>query len=55
MRIEIMINKEHKISPGIIAALEDELYKNRLPVYPKTGIRIRKGSANGAEQRQAGQ
>lgn len=47
MRIEIMINKEQKISQDILAALEAELYKNFLPIYPDTSIRIRKGSANG--------
>jgi len=47
MRIEIMINKEQKISPETLSALEAELYKNFLPIYPDTSIRIRKGSANG--------
>jgi len=47
MRIEIMLNKEQKISEEIISALEAELYRNFLPVYPNTSIRIRKGSANG--------
>ncbi|MFP3522693.1 DinI-like family protein [Pantoea sp. SIMBA_072] len=47
MRIEIMINKEQKISPETFSALEGELYKNFLPIYPDTSIRIRKGSANG--------
>lgn len=49
MRIDIMIDKEQKISPGVLTFLEAELYKNLLPVYPKTSIRIRKGSANGVE------
>ncbi|WP_313611557.1 DinI-like family protein [Pantoea piersonii] len=47
MRIEIMINKQQKISPNIITALEAELYRNFLPFYPDTTIRIREGSANG--------
>ncbi|KOA68738.1 DinI-like family protein [Pantoea sp. CFSAN033090] len=47
MRIEIMINKEQKISPETLSALEAELYKNFLPIYPDTSIRIRKRSANG--------
>lgn len=47
MRIEIMLNKQQKISQDIIAALEAELYRNFLPVYPDTTIRIREGSANG--------
>ena len=47
MRIEIMINKEQKISTEILSALEAELYKNFLPIYPDTSIRIRQGSANG--------
>lgn len=47
MRIEMMINKEQKISPETLSALEAELYKNFLPIYPDTSIRIRKGSANG--------
>jgi len=49
MRIEIMIDKEQKISQGILAALEAEFYKKLLPVYPKTSIRIRDGSANRVE------
>ena len=49
MRIEIMIDKEQKISQTTIDALECELYRNLRPLYPKTAIRIRKGSANGIE------
>ncbi|ERK13259.1 hypothetical protein L579_0251 [Pantoea sp. AS-PWVM4] len=49
MRIEIMIDKEQKISQATLDALESELLKNLLPQYPKTAIRIRKGSANGIE------
>ncbi|HID3547678.1 TPA: DinI family protein [Klebsiella pneumoniae] len=47
MRIEIMIDKEKKISQETLEALESELYRNLRPLYPKTAIRIRKGSANG--------
>ena len=49
MRIEIMIDKEQKISQSTLDALESELYRNLRPLYPKTAIRIRKGSANGIE------
>lgn len=50
MRIEIMIDKEQKISQStLVDALESELYRNLRPLYPKTAIRIRKGSANGVE------
>ncbi|EBS2329325.1 DinI family protein [Salmonella enterica subsp. enterica serovar Telelkebir] len=49
MRIEIMIDKEQKISQSTLDALESELYCNLRPLYPKTAIRIRKGSANGVE------
>ena len=49
MRIEIMIDKEQKISSATLDALESKLYKNLRPLYPKTAIRIRKGSANGIE------
>lgn len=49
MRLEIMIDKEQKISPAVLAALESELYRHLEPLYPKTAIRIRKGSANGIE------
>ncbi|EPY7338951.1 DinI-like family protein [Klebsiella pneumoniae] len=49
MRIEIMIDKEQKISQAILDALEAELYRNLQPIYPKTAIRIRIGSANGVE------
>lgn len=49
MRIEIMIDKEQNISQTTLDALESELYRNLRPLYPKTAIRIRKGSANGLE------
>ncbi|EFB2273179.1 DinI family protein [Escherichia coli] len=49
MRIEIMIDKEQKISQSTLDALESELYRNLCPLYPKTVIRIRKGSSNGVE------
>ncbi|HBY4596132.1 TPA: DinI family protein [Klebsiella pneumoniae] len=49
MRVEIMIDKEQKISQTTLEALETELYRNLTPLYPKMAIRIRKGSANGIE------
>lgn len=49
MSVEIMIDKEQKISQATLEALETELYRNLPPLYPKTAIRIRKGSANGIE------
>ncbi|HIH8906906.1 DinI family protein [Klebsiella pneumoniae] len=49
MRVEIMIDKEQKISQATLEALETELYRNLTPLYPKTAFRIRKGSANGIE------
>jgi hypothetical protein len=49
MRIEIMIDKEQKINQATLEGLESELYRNLRPLYPKTVIRIRKGSANGIE------
>ncbi|MBL5920744.1 DinI family protein [Lelliottia amnigena] len=49
MRIEIMIDKEQKISQVTLDALEVELYRNLHPLYPRAAIRIRKGSANGIE------
>ncbi|HDT2789909.1 TPA: DinI family protein [Enterobacter asburiae] len=49
MRIQIMIDKEQKISQATTETLESELYRNLRPIYPKTVIRIRKGSANGLE------
>lgn len=49
MRVEIMIDKEQKISQATLEALETELYRNLIPLYPNTAILIRKGSANGIE------
>ncbi|ENL0383944.1 TPA: DinI-like family protein [Enterobacter hormaechei subsp. xiangfangensis] len=49
MRIEIMIDKEQKISQATLEPLKSEPYRNLRPLYPKTAIRIRKGSANGLE------
>ena len=36
MRIEIMIDKEQKISQATLEAIESELYQNLRPLYPKT-------------------
>lgn len=47
MRVEIMIDKEHKISQTTLEALETELYRNLTPLYPKTAIRIRRGGGKG--------
>lgn len=49
MRIEIMIDKQQKISQSTLDALETELSKNLLPLFPSIAIRIRKGSSNGVE------
>ncbi|WP_241613083.1 DinI-like family protein [Rosenbergiella epipactidis] len=49
MRIEIVINKEKKIAQPVLEALESEIYKNLLPLYPKTAVRIRKGTADGID------
>ncbi|MDM3007161.1 DinI family protein [Citrobacter sp. CK191] len=49
MRIDIMIDKEQKISQSTLDALETEPYRNLRPLYPKTAIRIRKGGASGVE------
>jgi hypothetical protein len=38
MRIEIMIDKEQKISQATLDALESELYRNLRPLYPKTAF-----------------
>jgi len=49
MRIEIMIDKEQKVSQATLDALESELIKNIQPQYSNMAIRIRKGSVNGIE------
>ncbi|MGP2501093.1 DinI-like family protein [Pantoea ananatis] len=49
MRLEIMIDKQQKVSQETIEALESEIIKNLQPQFPKMAIRIRKGSANGVE------
>jgi len=49
MRIEIMIDKQQKVSQETIEALESEIIKYLQLQYPKMAIRIRKGSANGVE------
>ncbi|GAA6598607.1 DinI family protein [Klebsiella pneumoniae] len=49
MRVEIMIDKEQKISPATLVALENELYRNLCPLSLKTTIRIHKVCANGIE------
>lgn len=49
MRIEIMINKEKKISQTTLDTLESQLYHNLGYLYPKIIIRIRKGSADSVE------
>ncbi|WP_241593465.1 DinI-like family protein [Rosenbergiella epipactidis] len=47
MHIEIVFNKEKKIAQPVLEALESEIFKTLLPHYPKTTVRIRKGSADG--------
>lgn len=49
MRIEIMIDKEQKISQSTLGVLESGLYRNLRPLYLKTAIRIPKGRANDIE------
>lgn len=49
MRIEIVINKEKKIAQPGLEALESEIHKNLLFLYPKTAVRIRKGTADGID------
>lgn len=49
MRVEIMIDKEQKISQTTLDALESELLKNLQPQYPAVAIRIRKGGATNVE------
>lgn len=49
MRIEIMIDKEQKISQFTLDAFEFELYCNLRFLYFKTVICICKGSFNGVE------
>ncbi len=49
MRVEIMLDREQKISQETLEALEAELLKNLHPHYPAMAIRIRKGSATGVQ------
>lgn len=49
MRVEIMIDKEQKISQTTPEALETELLKNLRPHYPAMAVRIRKGGASNVE------
>ncbi|YCI29815.1 DinI family protein [Erwinia sp. PK3-005] len=49
MQVEIMIDKEQKISQTILDALEAELLKNLHPHYPAMAVRIRKGSATSVQ------
>lgn len=55
MRIEIMIDKEQKISPATLDALESELYRNLRPLFPQTAILIRKGCASSVEPNRFGE
>ena len=41
MRIEIMIDKEQKISQSTLDALESELYRNLRPLYPVSYTHLR--------------
>jgi len=49
VRIEIVFNKEKQIAQPVLEALESEIYKKLLPLYPKTAVTIRKGSADGID------
>ncbi|SXX72028.1 putative DinI-like damage-inducible protein [Klebsiella pneumoniae] len=53
LRMNMMISYQELVrtflSQSTLDALESELYRNLRPLYPKTVIRIRKGSSNGVE------
>ncbi|MGA9618799.1 MAG: DinI-like family protein [Serratia proteamaculans] len=49
MRVEIMIDKEQKISPALLEVLESERHRKLNPLYLTTAIRNRKGIVNGIE------
>ncbi|EGT4441757.1 DinI family protein [Cronobacter sakazakii] len=49
MQVEIMIDKEQKISQATLDALEAELLKNLHPHYPAMAVRIRRSSATSVQ------
>lgn len=49
MQVEIMIDKEQKISQATLDALEAELLKKLHPHYPAMAVRIRKSCATSVQ------
>jgi DNA-damage-inducible protein I len=44
MRVEIMLDKNQKLSQPVIEAFHDEINRRVVALYPKAGVRVRQGS-----------
>ncbi|WP_288657460.1 DinI-like family protein [Pantoea sp. UBA6567] len=44
MRIEIMLDKNQKLSQSILSAFQDEVSRRVLALFPETIVRVRQGS-----------
>ncbi|XXN62794.1 DinI-like family protein [Enterobacter ludwigii] len=49
MRIEIMLDKNQKLSQSILSAFQDEVSKRVLALFPETIVRVRQGSYTNIE------
>ncbi|WP_313188940.1 DinI-like family protein [Pantoea sp.] len=49
MRIEIMIDKNQKVSQAIVEAFQAEIHSRIVSIYPATTIRVRQGSVSRIE------
>ncbi|WP_210082122.1 DinI family protein [Pantoea endophytica] len=49
MRIEIMLDKNQKLSPSVLDAFQNEVSKRVLALFPETIVRVRQGSYTSIE------
>lgn len=49
MRIEIMLDKNQKLSQSILSAFQDEVSKRVHALFPETLVRVRQGSYTSIE------
>lgn len=49
MRIEIMLDKNQKLSQSILSAFQDEVIKRVHALFPETIVRVRQGSYTSIE------
>ena len=49
MRIEIMIDKNHKVSQAVVDAFQTEVHSRVVSLFPSIIVRVRQGSISSIE------